>query len=568
MSFIQVQKNRSKSGTNYTYVYLTSSKWQPKKKYPRQHRIYLGRLDRDGAKVIISKSFRCHGGEHVALSDLRRKLEAGENIEAWLHTESDMVKLGNGSVPARVEIVGDSHLLMTLATDLGLGVMLSSAFGQEDGKALLALAIFQVVEGRALYLAEDCLGEREFPEAMGGCVDSETVYSLVTRCGSDIDAREHLFEQWLKRFPTAKAIICDTTSISTYSPNLEDAEYGYNRDGEDLPQINLSLVADQDSGLPIWYRTLPGSIPDVSSLKCSSTMLMELGLEKFSFSLDRGFYSQSNLNELLANKLDFLIGVPFSVKQASSLVRKRRTALTSPKRSFLFHGRLMRHIKSQWKQIIDRKTGESRELEAHLFLEPTKQSEQIKRLEAAVFGLEEKAGKENFISMQEAYQWRNENSGGLTCCLAVRQDAYGTIRICRKPRMVARLAANMGYTLVLSSQLDLSAEEVLTRYRSRDQVEKLFDSLKNEDGQHRLRTGVSESAAGRLMIAFLALILRAELENRMRKAQILRQMPVPLLLAQVRKIKAIYMRSGKRMLFEIPRKLRNIFEAIGVPIPS
>lgn len=568
MSFLQIQKNRSKDGTDFTYVYLTSSKWQPKKKYPRQQRTYLGRLDESGEQVIISKSFTGNRKKSVKISELRKRLEAGENMETWLHMKPANKRSGKVEIPARVEIVGDIRLLMKLASDLGIDAILDTAFGNKDGKALLALSIFQAVEGRALYLAEDWLNERELLETMKNSVDSETVYALVTRCGANIDERERFFEEWLKRFKASSGIICDTTSISTYSPNLESAEYGYNRDGENLPQINLNLAADQDSGLPIWYRTLPGSIPDASSLMCSSSMLMELGLRSFSFSLDRGFYSQSNINELLANGLNFLIGVPFSVKQASSLVRKYRIALMSPKRSFLFHGKLMRYVKSPWKQTTCKKTGKSRELEAHLFYEPTRQSEQVKRLEAAVFSLEEKAAKEIFLSKQEAYLWRNENAGGLSCCLAVKRDSEDKILICRKARAVAKMTSNMGYALVLSSKAGLNPEEALTRYRNRDQVEKLFDSLKNEDGHNRLRTGVDESASGRLLIAFVSLILRAELENRMRKAKILRQMSIPLLFAQTRKIKTIYMRPGKRLLFEIPRKLRVLFEPIVVPIPS
>jgi hypothetical protein len=189
-------------------------------------------------------------------------VDAGESVEAKLHTIPNRTTIKEEDTPARIEIVGDSYLLMTLASELGLDSILSNVFGEHDGKALLALAIFQVVEGRALYLAEEWLKERPLPSTMRGeSISREMVYSL---------------------------------SISKYSPNLEAAEFGYNRDGEQLPQINLNLVAEQNSGLPVWYRALPGSIPDVSTLKCSATMLNELGLKSFSFSLDRGFYSQAN----------------------------------------------------------------------------------------------------------------------------------------------------------------------------------------------------------------------------------------------------------------------------------
>jgi len=43
-------------------------------------------------------------------------------------------------------------------------------------------------------------------------------------------------------------------------------EYGYNRDGDSLPQINLSLILDKDKGIPVMYDLFPGSISDVSTL--------------------------------------------------------------------------------------------------------------------------------------------------------------------------------------------------------------------------------------------------------------------------------------------------------------
>lgn len=42
---------------------------------------------------------------------------------------------------------------------------------------------------------------------------------------------------------------------------------GYNRDGDDLAQINLLMVTSENTHLPIYYRILSGSIKDVPALK-------------------------------------------------------------------------------------------------------------------------------------------------------------------------------------------------------------------------------------------------------------------------------------------------------------
>jgi len=43
-------------------------------------------------------------------------------------------------------------------------------------------------------------------------------------------------------------------------------EWGYNRDKEDLPQINMGMVCCENSGLPFFYKLFTGSIVDVSTI--------------------------------------------------------------------------------------------------------------------------------------------------------------------------------------------------------------------------------------------------------------------------------------------------------------
>ena len=112
------------------------------------------------------------------------------------------------------------------------------------------------------------------------------------------------------------------------------------------------------------------------------------------------------------------------------------------------------------------------------------------------------------------------------------------------------------------------AEVWLADYRNRDRVEKLFDSLKNEDGQRRLRTGVDANAEGRLFLAFAALVLRAAVEEKMRKAGRLRKMTVAERLAQTRKIRAVTTLSGRRFLLEIPRRTRDVLGGLSIPLPT
>jgi len=569
MSYLQVQRNRGKKGGQFAYVHLARSVWDPVRGQSVQRRVYLGRVEAAGGRLVLSKGYGARSGEAVELAELKRRLEAGEDVEAWLRLPVAGAGHGvpGGGVPAGVATVGDAHVLLHLARETGLAGRVQQAFGAEDGQALLGVALHQAAEGRAVYLAGDWLEEREVPAAMRGeLLQTDRVYGLIAAAGSHTAAQEQFFRGWIEVSGRPAALIYDITSISTYARDLELAEWGYNRDGESLPQINLALVSDSRCGRPLWYRPLPGSIPDVSTLKLTGELLTDLGLKDFSFSLDRGFYSQANVRAMLQEGIGFTIGVPFSVAQARALVQRHRAALGSTKRSFPFHDHIMRHVRDTWRVKGDR--GRPRELHAHLFFEPARHAESVTRTETAVFALEAKAAAETFLSRREAWEWLNENAGALRSCLAVRPAAEGRWRIERKARAVALATSPMGFALVLTSHRDSAPEEVFDRYRGRDRVEKLLDTLKSDDGQHRLRTGNDRSAAGRLFVAFLALVLHSELERRMRDAGLLRKMSVPQFLAQMRKIKSVRMAAGTRHLLEISKRNRDLLKAVRIPLPE
>jgi transposase len=569
MAYVQIQKNRGRGGRELVYVHVAGSRWDRRKKRSKQERFYIGRLDADTGDVILSKGLGPAGGGRVALAEVRARAENGEDVEAWLRMRGrpDAPPAGSADTPAQVHIVGDVHLLRFLAQETGLEPLLADIYGPAAGAALLGLAMHQTVEGRPLYLAADWLSERELPEPMRGpLVTSERVYGLIAQTGADCDSREEFFRGWIARHGGPRAVLCDTTSISTYSRELELAEYGYNRDGDDLPQINLCMALNSESGLPLWCRLLPGSIPDVSSLAATAELLRDFGMDSFRVSLDRGFYSEANLRDLIGNGLDFVIGVPFSVVQARRLVARSAAALRSPKRSFQYEGRVMRHLSTEW--LLKAGQGQNRTLEAHIFLDPQRREERIAAIEKAVFDLENKAAAEDFTVFGEARRWLNENAGRLARLFRVAREGDRGPVITRKPRAVAQAVSRMGYTVVLTTVPGQTPSQVLAEYRSRDRVEKIFDGLKNENGQRRLHTGVDSSVEGRIILAFLALVLRAELENRMRSAGLLRKMTTAEALAGLRKIKAVTTRSGKRILLEVPKRQRTLLATLGVPLPE
>ena len=558
MSYIQVQKGARTGKKHSKYAHLAWNEWDSGKKQSIQHRFYVGRIDKDG-KVVINKKFS--GGTHVCvtLEELRAHAKDKNSFEVWLRETAAGPTLSDGV--ARVEIVGDGWAARHLAEESGLTGLLEDVFGPVDGGALAGLAMHQMVTAHALYRAGAWLSQRELPATWKGALVSESaVHGFVSRMGADTGRREMFLEKWALTHKGNKAILHDITSVSSYSPSLDLAEWGHNRDEENLPQVNFSLAATVD-GTPLFYRVIPGSIPDVRTLGASIRIARDYGVENPCLSLDRGFYSQANIRDLLALQCGLLIGVPWSVKQATVLFKKHASRLESPRHGFLAHGVPLRHIVDKW--TLDDAT-----LALHIYFDPGRHAAIALRCEKNVLALAAKAGHETFHSRREANTWIAENAGSHASCLCVIKDANGTSQVVTKPKQIAASTAKAGYTLILThgrGKEEETCESVLHDFRARDVAEKLFDSFKTEDGQYRLRTAHDSSVQGRFFLGFITLILRAELEKRMRTGDLHKSLTTAEVFDELGKTKALVTRQGNRILLEVSKKQRNLLSSLKLP---
>jgi len=81
-------------------------------------------------------------------------------------------------------------------------------------------------------------------------ISSQSISKLFDQIGTSsthIDFSNKL----IQKISTSKTLIYDITSVSSYSQTIDFLGWGYNSDGLDLPQINLSLVVDKEREIPI-----------------------------------------------------------------------------------------------------------------------------------------------------------------------------------------------------------------------------------------------------------------------------------------------------------------------------
>ena len=564
-----IVKQASSSGR--VYVHLAENHHIPELGQARQTRKYLGVLDSATGELLLSRQIQkldptteallekagiSHGNRHAPKPG-RQARKSGK----WILSADE---------PASVEDVGEMYALVHLCRSIGLKKCL--AVYEEDGPALFALAIWQACTGDAQYLAEAWIETRPLPNALAEFdFSSSGMSALMYRIGSSRTKMDRFFQAWITEQRLPRAVIYDTTSISTYSERLEDAEWGYNRDKETLPQINLAMAIDADSGLPLAFRLLPGSISDVSTLVTTGKFLAEYGLTGFSYCLDRGFFSNSNLRDMLQNALHFVVGVPFTSRQALTLARQGHSLLQSSKSSILYGDQVLRQSEGTWEVNMGTKDGKdmpSKTIRAFLFLDPERAVNRMQSLERRLIEIERLAAQQVFTDAKDAEVWKKENAKGLARFFRVSDaDAF---RICRRNELVDEANMTAGLSLYVTDQqgAGMTPEQALPAIRGRDAVEKIFDVFKNDNEQSRLRTGNSQIAEGRVFLGFLAAVVRTHLEACMRKANLNKKLTINEALAMLRKIRVVRFESGRRVLLEIPRKTRNLCSALGIPEPD
>ena len=570
---------KQKMGNGAIHIFMATSIRVEGKSSPRQRRKYLGVLN-DG-ELLLGKSI------HELSADEIKALEA-KGI-AWNSrrvperkslTKASETVYEQNIATGRVLEYGRAVLLSELSSRLGLSKALELAFGREDAALVLMSAIYEECTGDALCRLGEWIEDTWFAEQKLASSPS-TVTRLCSRLSSCKEEHAIFFREWFKANDYPRSLISDTTSISSYSEKLSILEWGHNRDQENMPQLNLNMVYARETELPLYYRELPGSVPDVVTITKTAGIISELGLTNYSFALDRGFFSDENLWYFHDNKLGFTIGVPLNTNgNARRLLEHCRTKLHAFNSTVSFGETTLNHTSAAY--VFTRTNAETGKKEsftaaAHIYLNRIRQAEEERQLQELLNGIMRDFSRTEFQGMDEAEQWlagkigksrvhifsllaAAKPKGATPARFVISKD--GQFRLSVKEAEYARAVRNMGIFMILNSDDSADGERTLKDNRSRDLQEKVFDILKNTTGNDRVRVSNDDTLKGRLFLAFIAVILHKAVEKCLRSANMLKTTSVNKALDLARKFNVICLPEGKRLSLEVPKKSRIIYEVI------
>jgi len=442
----------------------------------------------------------------------------------------------------RVEIdsimnFGDYYLMSSIAKEVGLSMVLRNIFGAM-GDEILTLGIYMAITGQALYRCDawcrETLMDADKP------ITSQRCSRILTAI--DEGKRLEFFRAWVHARQQREYLAYDVTSISSYAKGNDVVEYGYNRDHEELPQINLGMYYGQESMLPIFYCAYKGSIVDKSHLQYMMKYNERLGIEDVCFVMDRGFYTEDNVRSM-AFTHRFIVGMSNHLALSKEMIRLYGGEVTSSRYDIGLTG-------AKGIAIEDARYGFRCKI--HLFYSNDKIADEERIFKAKLADWEESLREGKAVKKAEGYF--DVTAGDDTKSLSVTRDHDA----------IDEKIHNLGYFLMMTTDLDKSPGYILDIYRRKDIIEKSFDEIKNGLDMKRLRVHSEAAMDGKMFIAFIGLILKTFIHNKLKDYLDANR---PISMAQVfdelRMIKVAKTKDGMILRNPITKKQRGILECLG-----
>ena len=507
--------------TGVIYVYEATSFWDKEKKQPRNRQICVGKLDPETGEFIPSKRL---SPEQAAVRD--------------------------PAVTATTEIVGPSIILDQVTSDLELERVLKACFPKND-KQILSMAYYITLRGGPLSHCEAWSKSHSHP--YGKVLKSQRISEILRSLQAD--GQKTFFKKWSQKILENDYLCYDITSVSSYGELNEYLKYGYHRDGESLKQINLALLFGQKSQIPVYYNRLPGNIGDVSTLHHFLRTFGYMEISRLHLVLDKGFYSQKNVDELLKARHKFIIAVPNRLKWVQNIIDEVRESIQTPEGYRKMEGEVL-YVHTRlypWGK-------ERRRCYVHLYYNSHIAAAVTDGFTEELLGYKEELENDLLISGHEqAYK----------TFFTVKETPVRGRKVLFNHEAIQQYRNRCaGFHAVLTNDMK-DPLEALTVYRNKDHIEKGFHDLKNKLDMKRLRIHTSAAMDGRIFVQFIALIYMSALRKRMRDTGLIDKYSVRELLLEMETLTQVRY-SGKygHIMTETTKPQKMIMDSLQVTPPA
>lgn len=400
--------------------------------------------------------------------------------------------------------IGSFLVLERIAGSLGLPEMIEQILGAKDGGLFMDFAAYSIIteDNAAQYYPDYAYSHALFTQDMTIYSDTK-ISSLLQEMREDASAR--FLNDWNRSRDHRQRIYIsyDSTNKNSQAGELQFVEYGHPKDDKGLPVFGYAVAYDRTNSIPLFYEQYPGSIVDVSQLEFMLGKAGSYGYANATFILDRGYFSKSNIRAMEERSHHFIIMVKGMHALVDSVIDEKRGTFENVRDNHI-------HRHSLYGTTVERRlyADDKKPRYIHLYYS-------VQR-EAAENGMIEKKLKAMRESMDRLKGTSYIFGPGFQKYFDLTYDNEGTFLMHEERKdVIERELGYCGYFCIVTSE-KMSAKDALETYKSRDENEKLFRGDKSYLGDRSMRVHTDERTSSKILIEFVALIIRCRLYTHIR----------------------------------------------------
>lgn len=541
------------------YAYNSTSSRVPGKKNPVSTNEYLGVVDPETGEIIPKKvrATKAHEGPPTSGTG------------------------GNGEIYALR--YGSVMFLDAVQRSLHIEEDLNTAFPDLSRK-ILATAMAQVLEPSVMDDIHITMEESVITNLLHirGELSPAVLSEMTKDIGMSMVSMEEFFDQRYARQSNGSYAI-DITSESTYGDLQGWAEWGYNRDGERLKQVNWLLITDSE-GVPMSFEMLPGSVSDTTTLKQVVDSLKDRGLDGTAV-FDRGFESASNVRYLLKNGIRFVTPSNMVSKALKSILTDCYPLVRDPRNQDILDGNRYGHVTvpvgispksgkgdcDGYVYVTEKDDGWDSAVRccAHVIYDPDADVRKTNSFMNDIHSMRDRLEGLKYPEACKELQRRKD----LANTLSIDTDEEGKVTVEINWNSVSFNNNRAGIYIVLTPE-GIGWSDAISAYELRNQVEEAYDAYKNDLDGKRLRTPDADRARGRFFVRYISLMMiiyirrclsryRESLPASKRKDDRIHNMSVREVIRSLNSVMAVG-NTGNWKLTHITKTNRQIFSAFGI----
>ena len=429
-----------------------------------------------------------------------------------------------GKVTATRKHVRMMDIVDHVADISGIDEDIYSSTDLPTAKKILSVARYLVCsEAHTLAGIEEWQYNHPLPYDDG--INKGIYHDLFVDIGKDESLQQSFFKARLDREgEVGLYLACDSSTSSSCSVLLEksgELRYGFNKDEDGLPTVKFLVLFSLKTRMPVWFTELPGNIPDVITIKPVLDQLKALGVKKVTIVSDNGYYSESNLGEMLKQGYDFItLGNP-DVLWIKKELDNVLTSLRNPARACPFdldiHGvtvpvkRTFEWTRTYASQAKGLKAGDKDTVNAtvylHFFFSAQRKVNEDAKLKEIL--MEAKQEIESGISL-DSLKKSVRDLVKQCCIIKYAKDGKPTVTFTDDG---FDEACKYHGIFVIITKRKMNTFDALLWYRKREEIEDFFRRAKQDACMRHVEVSSSTALQGRMFVQFVALCLYQSLEN-------------------------------------------------------